>query len=57
MGKDIQDIINFFSTNMYTIDEKMCDKHTYKKFINEILDYLKAGFEVKELQRAIKTNA
>ena len=50
MGKDIQDIINFFSTNMYTIDEKMCDKHTYKKFINEILDYLKAGFEVKELR-------
>ena len=50
MGNNVKDIINFFSTNMYVIDQKMENKQTYKKFINEILDYLKAGFEIKELR-------
>lgn len=50
MGKTVTDIIEFLSNNIYIIDNKMSDKKGYKSFIVEISDYLKAGFEVKELR-------
>ena len=47
---EVKDIIEFMGKNCYIIDEKMSDKKEFKKFIKEIFDYLRAGFEIKELR-------
>lgn len=46
----VKDIINFFYDNMYVIETKMEDKKEYKNFIEEIFNYLRMGFEIKELR-------
>jgi len=53
MRDEVVSIIDFFSDNLYIIDEKMSSKKEYKKFIKQIVDYLKEGFEEKELRECL----
>lgn len=50
MNERVKEIITFLSNNIYIIDKKMENKKDYKKLIEEILNYLRDGFEVQELR-------
>lgn len=53
LPKEVQDIISFLYDNMYIIEKKMEDPKEYKIFIESIFDYLRAGFEHKELRECM----
>ena len=49
---NVQPIIDELSKTIFVIDKVMCDKKSYKELKKKILDFLRAGFEVKELREA-----
>jgi hypothetical protein len=51
----IDDIIKELSETIYTISDEMSSKENYQSLIETVFDYLRAGFEVREL-RCAKVN-
>lgn len=47
---NVKDIITFFYDHMYIIEEEMEEKKKYRNLIENVFDYLRAGFEFKELR-------
>lgn len=47
---DVKAIIEHFNNNVIIIEDKMHSKKDYHNFIDEVYDYIKAGFEHKELR-------
>lgn len=52
MEKHLQEIINSLGSKTFVIDKEMEDKKNYKQLIETVFDYLRSGFEVKELREA-----
>ena len=50
MENNIKTIINDLSNKIFIIEDEMASEKKYKKFIIQIYDYLKAGYEHKELR-------
>lgn len=50
---EVKEIIDFFHDNLYIINKRMEDSKDYKNFIEEIFNYLKAGFEYKPLRECL----
>lgn len=50
MDETIQAIINNLSNNVFVIEQLMKDKETFDKNLETFYDFLKQGFEVKELR-------
>jgi len=48
--ENIEDIIKYFESTVFIIEEKMSTKKGYRAFIDEIYDCIKAGFEHKKLR-------
>ena len=52
MEAEVKNIINTLNNNVFIISEIMTDKKEYKALMNRVFDYLRAGFEIKELREA-----
>lgn len=50
MNDDVKDIVEKLSNTIYIIDNYTHDKKLYNQFIEMIYDFIKAGFEVRELR-------
>lgn len=50
MTEEQKAIIDSITNQVFIIHDQMSSKKTYKNFIKEIFNYLRAGFEVKELR-------
>lgn len=50
LPEELQDIINNFYDKMYIIDKEMEEPKKYKAFIEKHFNYLRSGFEYKELR-------
>lgn len=50
METDIKILINQLSRRVFIIDEEMADAKKYKELIETGFDYLRSGFEIKELR-------
>lgn len=48
---EVQEIIEALKTKVYIVEEMMISKKRYKKWVETIYDYLKAGFEFEQLRR------
>ena len=50
---DVQNIINSFYDKMYIMEDEMDNEKKYKDFIEEFFEYLKAGYEHKQLRECL----
>lgn len=50
MREELNEIINLLSNKLFIIEEVSENREEYNKFIDEIYDYLKAGFEEEPLR-------
>lgn len=52
MDERLQAIVDDFGNKVINISEEMSDKHRYRELIETVFEYLRMGFEIKELREA-----